>query len=485
MMRKLIMAAIALITVAITSCSEDTNRLGNTLTSPVDKFTVTTDTFDVATRSIKADSVLSRSAYSYIGRLKDPETGSYITCDYMTQFHILENQASKLFPDKETLAAQGAVFSAQADSCFISIIINGYQGDSLAAMKLNIRELAKPVEESRTYYTNFDPAAKGYLRTDAGAINQSMVYSMTDLTLSDSLRNVYRKNGYYMNVRIPLNNDYTDKNGKLYSAEEGGYGTYLMQTFYEHPEYFKNAKTFTRNVCPGFYITCTDGLGVITEVAYTQLTTYFHQTLKDTTYVGNVSLNATEEVLQTTHITNNKENINKLVADNECTYLKTPAGIYTEVTMPVEDIKRGHENDTITSARITFSRMNDKSNLSDMVLEEPTNLLMVEADSLYTFFENNRVPDNKTSYLATYNSTYKTYTFNNLSTLINHLWARRNQSPNWNKVVLIPVQVESTSSTVSAVSNEMNVNSIRLVGGSQNKHTPVRISVIYNKNDED
>ncbi|MDE6003177.1 MAG: DUF4270 domain-containing protein, partial [Prevotella sp.] len=317
MMRKLIMAAIALITVAITSCSEDTNRLGNTLTSPVDKFTVTTDTFDVATRSIKADSVLSRSAYSYIGRLKDPETGSYITCDYMTQFHILENQASKLFPDKETLAAQGAVFSAKADSCFISIIINGYQGDSLAAMKLNIRELAKPVEESRTYYTNFDPAAKGYLRTDAGAINQSMVYSMTDLTLSDSLRNVYRKNGYYMNVRIPLNNDYTDKNGKLYSAEEGGYGTYLMQTFYEHPEYFKNAKTFTRNVCPGFYITCTDGLGVITEVAYTQLTTYFHQTLKDTTYVGNVSLNATEEVLQTTHITNNKENINKLVADNE------------------------------------------------------------------------------------------------------------------------------------------------------------------------
>lgn len=485
MMRKLIMAAIALITVAITSCSEDTNRLGNTLTSPVDKFTVTTDTFDVATRSIKADSVLSRSAYSYIGRLKDPETGSYITCDYMTQFHILENQASKLFPDKETLAAQGAVFSAQADSCFISIIINGYQGDSLAAMKLNIRELAKPVEESRIYYTNFDPAAKGYLRTDNGAINQSMVYSMTDLTLSDSLRNVYHKNGYYMNVRIPLSNDYVDKNGKLYSAKEGGYGTYLMKTFYEHPEYFKNSKAFTRNVCPGFYITCTDGLGVITEVAYTQLTTYFHQTLKDTTYVGNVSLNATEEVLQTTHITNNKESINKLIADNECTYLKTPAGIYTEVTMPVEDIKRGHENDTITSARITFSRMNDKSNLSDMVLEEPTNLLMVEADSLYAFFENNRVPNNKTSYLATYNSTYKTYTFNNLSTLINHLWARRNQSPNWNKVVLIPVQVESTSSTVSAVSNEMNVNSIRLVGGSQNKHTPVRISVIYNKNDED
>lgn len=479
------MAAIALMTVAITSCSEDTNRLGNTLTNPVDKFTVTTDTFDVATRSIKVDSVLSRSAYSYIGRLKDPETGSYITCDYMTQFHILENQASKLFPDEESLAAQGALFNTQADSCFVSVIINGYQGDSLAAMKLNIRELAKPVEESRIYYTNFDPAAKGYLRTDKGAINQSLVYSMTDLTQSDSLRNVYQNKGYYASVRIPLNNDYIDKHGKVYAAKDGGYGTYLMKSFYEHPEYFKNSKTFIRNVCPGFYITCTDGLGVITEVAYTQMTIYFHHKRNDSTYVGSVNLNATEEVLQTTHITNNKENINKLIADNECTYLKTPAGIYTEVTLPVEDIKRGHENDTITSARITFSRMNDKSNLSDIVLEEPTNLLMVEADSLYSFFENNCVPNNKTSYLATFNSTYKTYTFNNLSTLINHLWARRNQSANWNKVVLVPVQVESSSSTVSAVSNEMNVSSIRLVGGSQNKHTPIRISVIYNKNDED
>jgi hypothetical protein len=109
---------------------------------------------------------------------------------------------------------------------------------------------------------------------------------------------------------------------------------------------------------------------------------------------------------------------------------------------------------------------------------------MVERDSLKTFFETNSVPNNKTSYLATFNTTQKTYTYNNISTLVNHMWARRNTTPDWNKVVLIPVQVE-TSGTTSAttVSNEMNVNSVRLVGGKKNKHTPVRISVIYNKND--
>jgi hypothetical protein len=256
-----------------------------------------------------------------------------------------------------------------------------------------------------------------------------------------------------------------------------------MEKYYDHPEYYKNSKAFTRNVCPGFYLKCVDGLGVMTEVAYTQLVIYYHYIVNDVTYIEYANINATEEVLQTTHIINDQSRIDKLIADEECTYLKTPAGIYTEVTLPVEDIKRGHENDTITSARIVFNRMTDKSDFSDIVLEEPTQLLMVERDSLKTFFELNSVPNNKTSYLATFNTTYKTYTFNNLSTLINHMWERRYTTGDWNKVVLIPVQVETSGTTnATTVSNEMNVNSVRLVGGKKNKHTPVRISIIYNNN---
>ena len=477
-MRKIIMALIAIIVVAISSCTESTDLMGNSLTSNINKYEVTTDTFDVSTESIKVDSVLSRSVYSYIGRLKDPETGSYIVSDYMTQFHILENQASEMFPDMESIIEEGGTFAPVADSCFVRIVVNSYQGDSLAAMKLSLRELSKPVEESGTYYTNFDPVKKGYVRTDGNAIHQDAVYSMTDLTTNDSLRNVYNQKGYYETVDIPLNEEYYDKEGNSYN----NYGTYIMSKYYAHPEYFKNSKTFIRNVCPGFFLQCIDGLGVMTEVAYTQIVIYYHYTLDNVTYVEYQNINASEEVLQTTHITNDQSRIDKLIADEECTYLKTPAGIYTEVTLPVEAIKYGHEKDSITSARIVFNRMHDTSNFSEIILEEPTQLLMVERDSLKTFFETNSVPNNKTSYLATFNTTQKTYTYNNISTLVNHMWSRRNTTADWNKVVLIPVQVE-TSGTTSAttVSNEMNVNSVRLVGGKKNKHTPVRISVIYNK----
>jgi hypothetical protein len=64
---------------------------------------------------------------------------------------------------------------------------------------------------------------------------------------------------------------------------------------------------------------------------------------------------------------------------------------------------------------------------------------------------------------------------------------RNKGSKNWNKVVLIPVKTSSvrtssyTSATVTGINNEMAITSTRLVGGSQNPHMPVKISIIYNK----
>ena len=213
---------------------------------------------------------------------------------------------------------------------------------------------------------------------------------------------------------------------------------------------------------------------------------YYRYKSDDNIYTATCSLNSTDEVVKATHVSNDQTGIDQLVATDTCTYLKTPAGIYTEVTLPIDEIKKGHENDTITSAKVAFTRMRSRSNTSEVILEEPTRLLLIERDSLYSFFENNGTPDNITSYLATYNSSQKTYSFNNISYLINRMYARKGKSENWNKAVLIPVEVETSSTTAttssSGIANEMNVNSVRLVGGANNKHAPIRMSVIYNVN---
>ena len=66
------------------------------------------------------------------------------------------------------------------------------------------------------------------------------------------------------------------------------------------------------------------------------------------------------------------------------------------------------------------------------------------------------------------------------------LEAYKKAHPNWNKAVLIPVEVQtssSTSATASGIANEMNVNSIRLVGGPYSKHGAITMSVMFNKNE--
>lgn len=498
MMKKLIMAGIAILTVAISSCDEETISVGNSLTSAVDQFTIITDTFDVATNSLPIDSVVSQSTYTYIGRVKDPETGTYISCDYMTRFNILENDLNSVFPAKGNIINVDDDKEPVADSCFVKVMISAYQGDSLEAMKLQMREMAVPLREDTIYYTNYDVEASGKLRAvEDGGIRQNKVYSISDLTLSDSLRNVYRNKSYYEYVNIPLNKPYTDKNNKTYK----NYGTYIMRTYYEHPEYFRNSNTFARNVCPGFYLKSTDGLGAMIEVAFTQLAVYYTHKRNDKNYSENKRFNSTDEILQTTHIVNDKKSIESLLkmkANENCTFLKTPAGIYTEVELPINEIKMGrnnngeHLNDTIAAAKISFSRMNSKTDLSEIMLEEPTTLLLIERDSLYSFFEHRNMPNNVTSYLAAYNSTFKTYSFNNISGLINSMWNHRNMSPNWNKAVLIPVQTTTTmdlsSNSSSNIANEMNINSVRLVRGVVSKEdepykpSDVRISVIYNTN---
>ena len=476
-------------TFAISSCDEDTTTVGYTLTSDVDQFTIATDTFSVATRSIIADSVLARSSYSYLGRVRDPETGSYITCHYTTQFNLLENEKDIHFPPLDSITSLDADGLPMADSCVINVIVEAFQGDSLAAMKLQLCELDKPIAENVLYYSNFDPEAAGYVRSVG--LHQNKVFSITNLQLSDSTRAVRRTNGLASYFSIPLNKEYTDRDGKTYN----NFGTYIMRKYYEHPEYFKNSINFAHHVCPGFYLKTTDGSGVIAEISSTQLLTYYKFRENDSTFVGSKMFSSTEEVLQTTLINNDKSTIQRLVEDNSCTYLKTPAGIFTEVTLPVDSIKRGrslndeHLKDTIASARIVFQTMRETSNNSEYVLTEPTNLLMIERDSLYTFFNNGHLPNSTTSFIASYNSSTKVYTFSNIASLINHMWQRRNSSANWNKVVLIPVEVNttssstSTSSTVVSVNNAMDISSVRLIGGSENRHAPVRISVIYNKSE--
>ena len=145
---------IASATMALMSCDDNTNEIGSSLINNLDKLNVQADTFTVATRSIAAGSVLSRNSTGYVGRVKDPQTGAYVTGNFMTQFHVLENFQ---FPEKDSIRSLSSTGEIIADSCELRLYYDNYFGDSLATMKLTAYEMNKPMEEGRFYYSNFDP----------------------------------------------------------------------------------------------------------------------------------------------------------------------------------------------------------------------------------------------------------------------------------------------------------------------------------------
>lgn len=470
------MLVAAIMYLGLTACDDTTDTLGDSLTHTADKFELITDTFGVTTKSMTVDSVLASSMFPYIGNVKDTETGSYVKSSFSSQLSVLQTifYAS---PKEDSLMCEKDEWGNYiADKCYIGIYFNSFKGDTLNPLKLKLYELAKPLDEGVKYYSNYDIVKGGYLRDDGHEIKLAKSYTYEGLVTKDSMRPII----------IDLNKEqvYVDRSGNKYK----NYGTYLLTSFYKHPEYFTSSYNFINNVCPGFYFEHTNGIGNMGEVAFVNMAVGFKALRSDTLSAVEITFPGTEEVMQTTFIDNDKEKMQELANDETCTYVKSPSGIFTEMTLPIEDIKRGHENDTISSAKIIIPRYNYTSD--ETMFAAPSYILMLPKDSLYSFFEEKNVPDSKSSYLASYSSTNNTYTFNNISDLVNKLWQNKENgkgSKDWNKVVLLPVSVSTNSSTQSSttsvtnVTNEMGLKSTKLVRGDGTENSRLKISVIYNK----
>lgn len=486
-LRLLTVLVIAALTFA--ACDDTTEGIGGSITNKIDNINISDSAFNVTTKSIVADSVLSRNNTGLIGKMKDPETGNYVKGDYMTQLSVLPTFSV----DTLDYIKQANKGSIEADSCYLLVSYNASYGDTIAPMKVTAYEMTKPMSEDQEYYSNYDAFKEGWVSED----NQHWSSNYNLSNTSD-----------VKNFKIYLNKEYK-KDGKTYK----NYGSYIMQTYAEHPEYFKTNYKFLHNVCPGFYIKNVGGTGNMAKIWNTELIFYWtrHKTIKakdgvkDSTAVsiGYNRFDGTEEVLQLNKIENDTKNLKKLASQEDWTYLKSPAGIFTEVTLPIDDIMKGHEKDTLNTATISFPRLNNADEDNPYNFATPSTILMVQKDSLQSFFEKSKLADNRTSYTASYSSTgtYKNaYTFQNIANLVSAMYKNKGKGENWNKVVLVPVNVITTTqgytTVISKINHDMSLASTRLIVGTNDpdkdyttdKKTgkkvasgPIRIKVIYSK----
>lgn len=469
---------IALATLLIAGCDDNTSTMG--IPSKDEEVFPSYGTFLAYTHSEAMDSVLGNSTSSYLGSIDDPETGTRIRADFAAQFHTFENYSfpkfDLMFPDD---GVKRTTDSIRCDSVEVRLYFSNYYGAKNAPLKLEVYPLDKNnvLQEEEDYYTDTD--LDQFVLPGSEPI-ATKVFTTEDYNLADAERNSAT---HADNVRIML----PDTVGSL-----------IMRAYYDHPEYFKDSYTFIRKVCPGFLFKIRSGNGSMLSVDVSTLNIYFNfydKVKRDSTCSALARFAATPEVIQSTRFSN--DDMQSLVEEDDCTYLKTPAGIMTVAQLPINEIYQNHETDSVSRAQLTFTRLNN-TKPSTQSLGIPQSLLLVRKADATSFFKKRSVADSKTSYTTSYSSTYNTYTFSNICRLISlcrkeklagmkaenlteQEWEQKH--PDWNKVVLIPVNISTATDTYGethqvSVTHDMSMNSIRLQGGA---NTPIKMQVIYSR----
>lgn len=453
---KFISAIILLTALGLQSCDDSTPGIGQSIFEH-EQIKAESSVYNVQSTTIRLNSVYSKTSQAYLGKYTDAEFGPF-SADFVTQINCPENFT---FP----------ISTVSIDSVGLELYYSGYYGDSLATMKVQVDSLNRQIiddgRNKELYYTNYD--VNQYYNSNAQAL-AAKVFAPVDLTVSANKR---AEKGYYPSVNLFFNQDF---------------GKYLLQKYKENPKNYADSYAFNTQVLKGFYVHITQGEGAMIyigdiwmrmRVGYNLKTA----TGKDSLVYRKVVMAATREVFMSTRF----ENKPSSTLDDSKTYLRTPAGLCTEIQLTeLQKMYNEHKNDTLNSASLNILKYRDLEKDNQVKTKNPEYVVLMRKKDMKNFFENNQLPDNKTSFLTSYNSTTNSYSFTKLNRLFTVIFSEiKNNNgivpTDVDKFVLVPVTVQKDAqSNIIGVTNNLEVTSATLIKGRATD-SPLKLEVIFTK----
>lgn len=468
------------------SCDDTTTGVGE-FVADADEITASAQTFEATTKTLKytdlnPDGVFSRTSSAYLGKFTDPDFGTYTT-DFITQINCTEG-----FEFPET--------TQEIVATTLELSYASFFGDSLAPMRVRVDILNQPIDDTgedlSLYYTSYDPT-KFYDANGNALAEQD--YAVRDNSWTDAaIDSIKNTNGYYPPLIIDLDKK---KNFDIGQNESGTFSQYLLKKYKEDKENFKDAYSFIHNVLPGFYVHTTGGEGSILYIGDIWLRMKVKYLVErpstgavDSTVYTSIPFAATNEVYMSTRLENSEDRFDELTKETEHTYLKTPAGLCTEVKLPLQEMYDALGTDTLNSVSMAFTKyknVSDNPASSPYKMGTPQNLLLIRKNEVKDFFEQRKNYDSKTTFLGTYSSTTNSYSFSQVNRLISQIFSdmRTKEEPaegwdEYNTMVLIPVKTETDSQgNTIGLSHDLEVNSAKLMGGEDREK--IKMEVIYTK----
>lgn len=529
-------ALIALLAITFYGCDDNTAGLGLGMFPGSDQnLNGKLSSFDVTTESVKTGKIYAKTNIGYVGKFTDNIFGTYNAGFLAT----LNCPAGLTFPglyDGSTLDSDGKVTKTMvaeaaddieliydkdngADKKVIGnihtvelyLLYRQYFGDSLTACRLSVYELDKKLEiKDNPYYTDIDP--EGYYDAQKPeALLGTKAYTAVDASLSYAER---QKDSYTPNVHLNLSKEISLRVGKAILRASRAAGSN-----------FDNAKF--SEAFKGLYVKSDYGDGTVLYVDQVQMNVVYKRyaandttgviikkkvaeedgSFADSTYYQYRPFVSTREVIQANRLTNDEVAIENCIKQTDCTYLKSPAGIFTQATLPIQEIKEKLDGDTLNAVKLSFANYNQASD-KKFGMSIPADVLLIRKKLKDSFFENNQLADDISSYLPSQTNTNNQYVFGNITKLINAciedekfalnefsnnrtievIWAHDGitekvtvnniadwkEKSGWDQVVLIPVLATKEKSSngydnkprVISIQHDLKPSYVKLKGGT-------------------
>lgn len=413
---------------AFSSCEDDNSKIGPVLTQGDTSVTIDSISYHLDAKSVEYDNFDSRTGYLLLGNLNVKEYGS-LNCSFVTRFMC----ATKLnVPDS-------LLFPERVDSCklLLTVADGDMVGDPLTPQKVAAYRLDKALPESIT--NSFDP--DGYF--DPTPLGTK---SFTNSLIAESDSILLNGNAFY--ISIPVDRQL---------------GQEVFTEYKERPEIFQWPNTFA-DFFQGVYVNPFFGKGCVANVQDVSLAIFYHMladkktvvdgdTIKSQAHTGLIAypFTTSPEVLSSNNISYQVSDYLKNMAANGENIITTPGGFRINLKFPAEELIKKYstsEHNLSMVNNLFFSIPAEPINNDYGIGVTPT-LLMIKTSEVESFFANNRLPDNKTSFTASYSSVTGKYSFSSMRQYILDLIDKGNVTDDDVSFTLVPVSVTEEVETNS------------------------------------
>ena len=476
--------AVLLIGAGLYSCDEDTAGLGWSIVPEADKIDVQADSCYARSRTVRADDSLAiMTTDCNLGRFTDA-MGASFESGFITQLNCVENYTlpDSIYGIGEHSWPQWFINELGSKDPYyatLTLYFTSFFGDAANVFKIDVFELDRMVNANSSYYPNLD--ASQFCDMEAQPL-ASISATARNFQNSDSLR--YLSN-YYPNISVRLPDSFAKRILEGYYSSNG--------------TWFKDSKTFMENLCKGFYVRCSQGDGTVLYVREAVLQVNFKcidTNSAGTRYMASFMADfpGNSEVMQMNCF--RWTGLDSRLNDNEATWIMSPFGLFTEIELPVDDMKK--DGSVLNSAQMCLSCAVTES--APYKPANPAYLMLIRKDKAREFFSKNSNIDDIESFVSQYAAKYGTYTYSNIAALVEKIYSDREEwlaekdmtanadgmeayekaRPDWNRLLLIPVSANTNSNgAVLGFQLDINMRQVKLIGGPDG--SPIKIKTIRSK----